>query len=68
MADKDQQHIIPKTFLRRFEIPNYKSPNHVWCYNFEDNYINEPKAKGVNSSISKSSTSIHYMKMKISCN
>ena len=53
MADKDQQHIIPRTFLRRFEIPDYKTPNHVWCYNFEDKYVNEPKAKGVNSNLFK---------------
>lgn len=54
MADKEQQHIIPKTFLRRFEIPDYKSPNHVWCYNFEDKFENKPKAKGVDSNIFKS--------------
>ncbi|MCK9207291.1 MAG: DUF4238 domain-containing protein [Salinivirgaceae bacterium] len=53
MADKEQQHIIPKTFLRRFEIPDFQSPNHVWCYNFEDKYTNKPKAKGVDSSIFK---------------
>jgi hypothetical protein len=53
MTKKKQQHIIPKTFLRRFEIPNYKSPNHVWCLNFEDKYNKKPLAKGTSDKVFK---------------
>lgn len=53
MAEKEQQHIVPATFLRQFKIQNHKNPNHVWCIDITDKYNNQPKPKGVNSSIFK---------------
>jgi hypothetical protein len=53
MAEKEQQHIVPATFLRQFEIKNPNNKNHVWCIDFTDKYNNTPKPKGVNSKIFK---------------
>jgi uncharacterized protein DUF4238 len=66
MEKKDKQHIIPKTFLKRFEISNYKSPNHVWCLNFEDEYNKKPLAKGISNKvfIIKNFYSLHEIENK----
>lgn len=53
MAEKDNQHLVPSTFLKQFVIKDYKTPKHVWCIDFYDKYNNDPKPKGVNSSVFK---------------
>ena len=53
MAEKENQHTVPATFLRQFEIENYHLPNHVWCVELKNQYSKKPTRKGVNSKIFK---------------
>tara|TARA_R110000868_G_scaffold83373_1_gene235382 strand:- start:1512 stop:2408 length:897 start_codon:yes stop_codon:yes gene_type:complete len=53
MAEKDKQHIVSKTYLKNFVIPDYKHPNHVWCLDLFDSYKKYPIPKGTNQDIFK---------------
>ena len=53
MAEKEQQHLVSKTFLKNFVIPDYKYPNHVWCLDLYDKYKKKPVPKGTNQNVFK---------------
>lgn len=53
MAEKDKQHIVSKTYLKNFVIPDYKHSNHVWCIDLYDKYKRHPIPKGTNQDVFK---------------
>jgi hypothetical protein len=49
MAEKEKQHLVSKTFLKHFVIPNYK--NQVWCIELNGYDKNKPTIKGTKQKI-----------------
>lgn len=49
MADKVNQHLVSKTYLKHFVIPNYK--NQVWCIELDGYSKNKPSIKGTKQTI-----------------
>lgn len=49
MAEKENQHLVSKTFLKHFVIPNYK--NKVWCIELNGFGKNKPIIKGTKQRI-----------------
>ena len=47
------QHIIPRTYLKRFQIDETENKNKVWCLNLIDKYKKEPQNLGVNHKLFK---------------
>lgn len=53
MTEPKLQHIVPKTYLRRFQIDNDSERNKVWCVDLENKYRQKPEIKGINDKVFK---------------